>query len=140
MGRLVNGKMVPFGTLNIGDVFSFDAGNGFGCIGIRRDRTTDNLNSNAEYTDGEGNTISGHFPPDQPVEMLVPHRESEEPFIKLPVCEGLLMVTLQRTVQLDFDVDEDDEQWEKMRDEMVAELAEAAGDWTIGDVEDDFDA
>ena len=67
-GNLAQGKMVRFDTLAIGDVFSFDAGNGFGCIGIRRDYGR----QNAHYTDGDGGTINGFFLPHQMVELLVP--------------------------------------------------------------------
>ena len=70
---LAQGKMVRFDALAIGDVFSFDAGNGFGCIGVRRDHDS----QNAHYTDGEGGTIFGFFTPEQMVELLVPVRETD---------------------------------------------------------------
>lgn len=62
---------IRFDELSIGDVFSYDAGNGFGCVGVRRD----NGANNAEYTDGEGGTIVGFFMPEQIVELLIPAEE-----------------------------------------------------------------
>ena len=67
-GKLAQGKLVRFDDLTIGDVFSFDAGNGFGCIAIRRDHDKEN----AHYTDGDGGTIFGFFMPEQMVELLIP--------------------------------------------------------------------
>lgn len=64
---------MKFAELNDGDVFRFDAGNGFGCIAVKRKRPN---GMNAVYSNDSYSNVDAFFMPDQEVELLISAPES----------------------------------------------------------------